>query len=142
MTHQQITSKAAKWLKKHDRNILVPNCSIVETEIKSVHKEIPDIIGWCSWASVLIEVKTSRADFFKDFKKPFRANEHEGIGDFRYYICPTGLIKEEELPALWGLLYIDEKGKIEIIKKAEKQSANHYNERNILTSIIRNKKQI
>jgi len=72
--------------------------------------------GWCSercdailfdsGSSYLIETKISRGDFLADFKKAHR-QEGCGIGNYRYYACPTGLIKPEELPEKWGLIYVD-----------------------------------
>ena len=64
----------------------------------------------------------------------------KGVGQHRYYCCPSGLIKESELPENWGLLYLNEKNKIEIIKVAEIQKSNLKAERNILISLIRRAK--
>ena len=68
-------------------------------------KENPDAIGWrYSWGnasnegSVLVECKTSRADFKKDFSKSFRIEPEQGIGNWRYYMCPTDIIKVDEIP--------------------------------------------
>lgn len=138
-THKEITSAAAKWLKKHKETVLVPNCPTVAEELNtaSATRESPDVIGWCYWTSILIEVKTSRADFLKDKKKPFRKFSQEGMGEFRYYLCPTNLINEKDLPSKWGLLYIDPSNKINIIKKAERADCNLGAERTVLLSIIR-----
>lgn len=142
MTHKELTERASKWLKRHNQNMIVPNCSTIASEITSatITGEIPDVIGWCSWASVLIEVKISRSDFLRDFKKPFRKFATWGVGEYRYYICPTDLIKIDEVQESWGLLYCDEKGNIEIIKTAEQQDANLICERTILLSLNRRAK--
>lgn len=139
-THRNLCEKGGKWLKKHSQNILVPNCQIVAIELfTQVEKEMPDIIGWCSWCSVMIEVKVQRSDFLHDFKKSFRQNCTDGVGEFRFYLCPENLIKEEDIPDNWGLLYEIKRG-IRIIRKAEMQSTNLSAERNMLTSYIRNQK--
>lgn len=139
MTHSEITTKAAKWLRNHSQNIIIPNCSLVITELVSATPtgEIPDIIGWCSWASVLIEVKTSKSDFFRDKSKPFRAFKDMGMGELKYYICPTGIILIDEVPEYWGLLYIDENYNITIEKEAVRHDANLRSERALLLSKIR-----
>ena len=139
MTHSEITTKAAKWLRNHNQNIIIPNCSLVITELVSATPtgEIPDIIGWCSWASVLIEVKTSKSDFFRDKSKPFRAFKDMGMGELKYYICPTGIILIDEVPEYWGLLYIDENYNITIEKEAVRHDANLRSERALLLSKIR-----
>lgn len=63
-----------------------------------------DAVLFCSSYSYMIETKISRSDFLADFKKPHRING--GIGNYRYYACPEGLIKPEELPEKWGLIYV------------------------------------
>lgn len=76
--------------------------------------------GWCpercdailfdSNSSYMIETKISRSDFLADAKKPHR-NSGCGIGHYRYYACPEGLISPDELPPKWGLIYVRPKGK-------------------------------
>lgn len=65
-----------------------------------------DAILFKSGASFMIETKISRSDFLADKKKSFRNNPNEGVGNYRYYACPDGLIKPEELPKKWGLIYV------------------------------------
>ncbi len=87
-----------------------------------------------------MEIKVSRADFFKDFRKSFRLFPEKGVGQLRYYVCPEGLVELNELPGSWGLISYNN-GKFSIDKKAEKRD--HYNlegERSILLSILRRKK--
>ena len=141
MNHKELTLKASRWLKKHSNNTVIPNCSTIATEIVCANAtgEIPDVIGWCSWTSVLIEAKSSRSDFKRDTKKIFREQQNKGMGEFRYYICPTNLIKVKELPHLWGLLYYSEERGIEIIQKAERRQTNLQSERTLLLSLLRRK---
>lgn len=141
--HKRITIKASKWLQKHERNLSIPNCPHIAIELvtPTITGEVPDVIGWCYWTNVLIEVKVSRNDFFADAKKAFRLVSEEGVGEFRYYCCPAGLIKNIEVPDSWGLLYLNHKGKIEIIKVAERQEANLTCERGILLSMLRRKRK-
>lgn len=60
---------------------------------------------------VLIEAKTSRADFKRDGHKPHRFYDQDGgkygISD-RYYIVPDGLVSPDEVQEPWGLLAMDE----------------------------------
>lgn len=135
--------------------------------------EKPDVVTWSGGFSVhLIEVKTSRSDFRRDFDKPWRQTnetfaerekrnldkawaryeaylvEHAarqierqrqsdefcdarglprtiltpykpydfhwsfdrrvlGMGKYRSYLCPAGLITKEDLPERWGLVWYD-----------------------------------
>ena len=52
--------------------------------------------------TALVEVKTSRADFFRDWKKKFAAQASPV--SLRYLAVPEGLIKPGEYPEGWGIL--------------------------------------
>lgn len=97
--HDLLCEKAGRWLKSI-------NCYavIIDPWCTPMVKERPDAIGWLDGLSFLVEVKTSRADFLSDKKKPFR--QSRGMGDWRFYMCPEGLIKPEELPEGWGLIWV------------------------------------
>ena len=140
MKHNELIKLSAKWLKKHDHNITIPNCSVIACDLKTQNGtgEIPDVIGWNSKYSVLLEVKVSRADFLKDKNKKFRKNPIIGLGQLRYYVCPTDLINVEDIPINWGLIYCSGK-QMKIIHVANCQDANVEAERSILLSIVRRK---
>jgi len=140
VTHDELSGIVAKWLVRHSQNILIPNCATIAVDMKTLEQEKPDVIGWNGCSSTMIEVKVGRGDFLQDFKKPFRQICEKGVGQFRYYCCPSGLIQENEIPNKWGLLYLNDKNKIEIIKVAEIQEANLHAERNMLISLLRRKK--
>jgi len=78
--------------------------------------ETPDVIGFYSGRSVLIESKTNRRDFLNDKKKPHRNGC--GIGDYRLFLCKEDLIHPDELYDDWGLLYTDGK-KVWLVEDAE-----------------------
>ena len=133
--HRELCLLAGKWLRKTG-SFTQPSCPYVAVELVTSTQETPDVFGWNYWSTVLIEVKVSRSDFIADSKKYFRQYPNEGMGDYRYYCCPEGLIKPEELPDNWGLLYEND-GVIRLIKKASYQKANHLSERTIYGSIAR-----
>lgn len=100
LTHDELVDRAVRWLENSCR------CKLVLREPWN-SGEMPDAIGWglYSWAkygSVVIECKTSRGDFFGDRRKYWRLRR--GLGRFRYYLVPPGLLRGLKLPALWGLL--------------------------------------
>lgn len=118
MCHAQLCAIAVKWLKR-------PNsagghgCHIALSECRSGWDgEIPDAIGFRATGhhdgSIVVEVKISRADFLADRKKPHR-QQGEGMGNWRYYMCPEGMIKQDELPDGWGLLWVNNRGHIKPI---------------------------
>lgn len=104
LTHKQLVEIGYKWL--------LNKCSFAIKEIVTHTKEQPDIIGFNSNGSFVLEAKVSRSDFLADKKKPFRIIPSDGMGDWRFFIAPKGLIKIEELPNMWGLIEVNEKGKV------------------------------
>lgn len=105
MTHKQLVEVAYKWVLNNS------SCGVAFKELNSLSSnETPDVIGFGSWGhSVLIEVKVTRADFLSDKKKIFRRYPDQGMGSQRFYCCPTGMIKREELPEGWGLIYVNDR---------------------------------
>lgn len=111
MTHKELVEIAYKWVLRRAR------CGIALKELDCASNgEIPDVLGFASWGhSVLVECKVSRTDFLCDKKKAFRLYPEQGMGKFRFYCCPTGMIKKEELPEGWGLVYVSEKKKATLV---------------------------
>lgn len=132
--HRELCILAAKWLRRS--KLRGPSCPYAAVELVTAAQESPDVFGWNYWATVLIEVKVSRSDFLADAKKWFRQHPEEGVGAFRYYCSPEGLIKETDLPENWGLLW-DTGGEIKLIKEAERQPPSAQAEIALLSSIMR-----
>lgn len=102
MTHDQLVMRAERWLKNM-------GCGVVFNDRfrAATHSgEQPDAIGWRDGLSILIECKATRGDFLADKKKPFRMVSSLGMGDWRFMMCPPGMIAPDELPPGWGLLYV------------------------------------
>lgn len=104
MTHEELVSQAVRWLRRN-------NCRVIlHDPFRAAHvQEQPDAIGWRDGLSLLVEVKVSRADFIRDRHKPFRVDPSKGMGDWRFYLAPAGLIRPEELPPGWGLLECEDR---------------------------------
>lgn len=110
MNHSELVGYSYKWVIKKTR------CSFAFTEIKCINSEIADVIGFAAADySVLVECKISRKDFLQDSKKSFRIQSHLGVGKYRFYACPDGLIKPYEIPFNWGLVYFNPVGKASIV---------------------------
>jgi hypothetical protein len=100
VNHVKLVSLAVAWLRRY-------RCGVVLSEQACVSGEMPDAIGWKKAChSVLVECKVSRADFLADREKPFRQKPEDGVGCERYYLVAKGLIRNDELPAGWGLLEV------------------------------------
>lgn len=120
--HRELCEIGAKLLKRPESaNGHGCHFAIVEP---SCYGENPDVFGIRHGdnnhgvGTVLLEAKTSRSDFLADRKKPHRMNPEMGVGKWRYFICPVDLIKPEELPHKWGLIYVNSRGHCKIIAGA------------------------
>jgi len=98
MTHSELVDRAGIWLKN------TFNCRVVLKELVAYTRygETPDVIGWIGNRSILVECKTSVADYRKDLKKVFRYGAR-GLGNYRFYLTGPDLLKSEELLEGWGL---------------------------------------
>ncbi|SDP33513.1 hypothetical protein SAMN04487914_108104 [Arthrobacter sp. ok909] len=125
MTHSECVSAASYWLNA--------KCDVVLPEFFSHNAELPDAIGFRTGGkSLLIECKVSRGDFLSDKKKSFRFRPERGMGDLRYYCCPSGLIKPTEVPYGWGLIYVYPSGHVKQVKEATFQPKNVEAEHHLL----------
>ncbi|MEH6483081.1 MAG: adenylosuccinate synthase [Pseudomonas sp.] len=114
MTHNDLCMIAVKWLKRTN-GAGGPGCHVAVSECRSGWSgEIPDAIGFRAAGhndgSTVVECKTSRSDFLADKKKPHRLDG--GLGNWRYFMAPTGLISPDELPRGWGLLEVNSRGHV------------------------------
>lgn len=113
-------------------------------------QESPDCFGAksCGAETYLLEAKVSRSDFLSDKKKAFRQCPSKGIGMFRYFIVPDGLVGADEIPEGWGLIEVCSKRKATIVKGKDPKAydfssewchrdRNHWGERAIAHSFIR-----
>ena len=95
--HSRLVALGAKWL-------CTRGFPVVATELRSHgSREQPDVVGFRSTCSCVIECKTSRSDFIADRKKPERSGAR-AIGTYRLYLAQTGLISLKDVPAGWGIL--------------------------------------
>ena len=133
ITHRYLCELGAKYL-----TLVVDyrlRCQKAIVEMTSASTETPDVFGINCGNTVLIEVKMSRADFLRDKKKQCRLKS-KGVGSTRYYLAPKDLIRIEDLPEKWGLLYYDD-GNIKIIKHSKFFERDMIAESHIMYSLIR-----
>ena len=148
-THAGLVSRAVDWLRNGaaiPSNYSGPRvlkreykCHVTLAEARSYISEIPDAIGWAfgGRVSVLVECKASRSDFLRDRKKYFRSRAKYGIGRFRYYLAPKGLIGFDEVPENWGLLELKNPGgRIVVTRAALRQEFDIQAELSVMWSAI------
>lgn len=118
MNHARLSEIACAWLKRPMGN-RGPACQIAMIEVGGLYGgERADAWGYrwgCNGGSVLVEVKVSRSDFLADAKKPHRNGEVLGMGTYRYYMCPEGIITLDDLPRGWGLLWVNNRGHVKLL---------------------------
>ncbi len=114
LTHDEIAEIGANWLKNNQGYPFT-----FSNMTSAMHGEQPDALGISTHGeSFLLEAKVSRADFRADLKKPWRTGIDSGLGMYRGYITPKGLLKPEEIPYGWWLLEIHGKNKpiVKVVK--------------------------
>lgn len=94
--HQKLCKRGAQWL------VNTVGCQVAAHDLGD--GEICDAVGFLHGFCIVLEAKVSRADFLRDAKKQHRATPEKGMGSYRYYITPPGLVDPSELPAGWGLI--------------------------------------
>ena len=128
--HYDLCCEGAKWLRRQKWNYKqcqkmpcyrTGDCGscckrfkYVAVELVTWGSENTDVWGIGNFNdSAIIEVKVSHADFKADQKKWCRSevagSNGYAAGRYRWYLCPEGVIKKDELPERWGLLYWDGK---------------------------------
>jgi hypothetical protein len=119
MLHKELCALAVSWLKR-PASRSGPGCLVAVSESANwINGEIPDAIGWRPYlhgrpGSVVVEVKTSRVDFLADARKPHRTAPGRGMGAYRYYLAPEGLVALNELPPQWGLVEVNGRGHLKV----------------------------
>lgn len=124
--HKELCALARKWLTRPRNQYNLPKsgaaCSFAIHEVSSGYgSEIADAFGLRTnygdrLETVLVEVKVSRSDFFADQRKAFRISPETGMGNYRYYMAPEGLIRVEELPDKWGLIEVNSRNGCRVVR--------------------------
>lgn len=117
-THNELSEIARRWLLRAN-SAKGPGCNIALKEVGALFDtEIADAWGYrWGWqgGSVLVEVKVSRSDFLRDKHKPHRQPGVPALGDWRYYMCPEGLLSLDDMPEGWGLLWVNSRGHVKVM---------------------------
>ena len=131
MTHGELVARAATWLRR------TKNCGVVLTERNSWAGEIPDAIGWTGGVAHVVECKVSRADFLADKGKRWRVEPSMGMGQFRWFCAPVGLLTPEDVADPFGLVVVAGR-QMRVLKPAARCAEhNHRSEILLLASELR-----
>lgn len=121
MTHRGLCELARRWLLRNSsgESLLKQggHCKKAFSEIQAGWwGEQADAFGLNSCFSVLIEVKMSVSDFRADANKEHRRRPGLGIGDYRYYMAPEGILKPEFIPEKWGLIEVTDRRQCRVVR--------------------------
>ncbi len=131
ITHEDLRKAAVKWLTNNQK------CSVVLSEMVSSAMEIPDAIGWKYGHSYLVECKASRSDFHANDNK-CHSRSGSGMGQRRFFLCPPETIKSDDLlESDYGLLWLKESGRIQLVREALPRETDATHEIRMLTSALR-----
>lgn len=108
--HCVLTQMSARWLRRNGFGVVATEITVNGCD------ERPDAIGFRSTCSALVEVKVSRGDFLADRHKPARSIEGHGLGVYRFYMSPEGVVRPEDLPPGWGLLHARGRSVIDVVR--------------------------
>ncbi len=146
-THDAAVLKAGEWLQR------IRRCDVVLLEPVVANRrvsECPDGYGIAPDGSHVVECKVSITDFVRDKHKPFRQVPSEGMGRWRWYMTPAGLIDapcfDRNAPDGWGWVEYG-KGRcgFRILRRAEPFDAVSFAEplmlRMRLTENVRSRRQ-
>jgi len=112
ITHDLCVNLTATWLSNRKTATDNLRCKVILKEMVGYasmlfNSELPDVLGvWSSTHVVNIECKVSRSDFLSDKNK----YHNHPLGNYKLFACPYGMIKPEEVPETWGLVYINMRG--------------------------------
>ena len=138
--HDILVRRAVRWLFGTQR------CEAVYAERSPGDSgEVPDVLGFqSSTISILVECKISMQDFYSDRCKPCRRNPEQGVGAYRWYLCPPEIIdlSRNNLPDNWGLIIMRPRT-IKVVKQAGRiRTRNFRREMKFLLSSTRERNPI
>lgn len=97
--HCELVQRGRKWLSD-------VGCGVILCEFRGSYEQ-PDALGFHGGTrTFLLECKASRGDFLADRNKAHRKEDAPALGNYRYYLCEADLIRADEIPPRWGLLYV------------------------------------
>ncbi len=100
-THEELIVRAQRWVRAQRYPIVLAD---VHTNTTS---EQPDVIGFRTYSDTLIvECKTSRADFRRDARKYARRIASLGMGYWRWFFTTDGIIDPATVTGGWGLAVV------------------------------------
>ncbi|KKN47021.1 hypothetical protein LCGC14_0667130 [marine sediment metagenome] len=138
-SHKELVEIGYRWLlrtKPRNMRTEYSACRVAFKEVSNLMKEEPDVIGFRSEASILVECKATRQDFLSDKTKEFRKCPEQGMGQYRFYLVNKDVVETSEITNGWGLL-VAQKNNVRILKDSKEfESFNYMAERELLTKLL------
>lgn len=117
--HKNLKDLALKWLKTKVIDIVCP-----EVDFYNI-KCVADVVGinYKRKEVRIIEIKSSKKDLIRDKKLFNEETSYFYHSHYVYIMCPKEVIKIEDIPKGYGLIWVDENEKIKVIKKPIKNKS-------------------
>ena len=135
LRHEELLKTAAKFIKNKGLAHFGKSPYVVCNYNDAM--EPIDVFGFGGSCTQVIKVITTHMELNLDLERAYRKCPKYGVGEFRSYLCPNGLLNKEDIPKNWGLLWCDNKGKIIEILNPQKQEENKAQEAKIIKSLLR-----
>lgn len=129
--HHSLAGRLAQWLRASGRMTWenIEFLTEYENDYGGVSKKAsrPDVFSikptynTSQLNPVVHEIKVSRSDFLSDIKRPEKRASYEQYAEAFYFVCPSGLIGTTEIPDGSGLVYEQEVGVFEMVKRAKRK---------------------
>lgn len=141
-THKQLEEVGAKWLARCGYWWSCKRIAI-EPASASPGSERPDVIGFSSFlkgSTHVIECKTTRGDFLRDFRKKWRTEGEKPMGSYRWWLCEWGVITFADVNgSADGLLWVTATGHVHIARypfRRSKEERNVSGELSVLYTML------
>ncbi len=126
---------------KHAGDVFIPECKDGETWAADGLLKLDAWAMKRSWSpltTIGYEIKVSRQDFEQDEKWM----RYTDLCHQFYFVCPSGLIREEDLPKGIGLMWVSKAGNLHTKRKAEASEPNTEKWNGLLVYALMSRSQI
>ena len=126
---------------KHAGDVFIPECKDGETWAADGLLKLDAWVMKRSWSpltTIGYEIKVSRQDFEQDEKWM----RYTDLCHQFYFVCPAGLIREEDLPKGIGLMWVSKAGNLHTRRKAEATEPDTQKWSGLLTYVLMSRSQI
>ncbi len=119
IVHQHLKEIGLKWIKTKVTDLVCP-----EVDFKNIYS-IADVVGvnFKRQEIRVIEVKATKKDFLRDKKLFNKETSYYYHSHYCYIMSPQNIINKDEVPYGYGLLWVNDKDEVEVVKNPIKNKS-------------------